>query len=334
MKSNSSNRIAYWDNLKAILIFLVVFGHFLLPIHSSRGICVNAVYTWIYLFHMPAFIFVSGFFSKKYVTNGANDIRKIIGFIVLYILYSLPTWISTALIAHKSVNFFSPTSAQWYLLCMALWYIIIPYCAKLKAVPMLIISIAIGLLVGLDINAGAFLSLSRCIVFFPFFLAGFHFDGLCLHTIKSQYKTIALLILLIALISTFLFPEFYNKHISILYADSAYSSAIIGVIERAIWYLLSNILVGALLFVIPHRPLPFTYIGQRTLAIYILHRPLRGICRYFGLYDYLNSDFQALLFCLILSLLLTFLLSEKHISILLNKVFKVDYKFILPKSSY
>ena len=56
-----SNRIAYWDNLKAILIFLVVLGH----IVPECGAITYWLRFAIYTFHMPAFVFVSGFFSKK-----------------------------------------------------------------------------------------------------------------------------------------------------------------------------------------------------------------------------------------------------------------------------
>ena len=63
----SEERIYYWDNLKCLLIFLVVVGHFLIPVYHDSGRSIEAVYFFIYLFHMPAFIFVSGFFAKSYL---------------------------------------------------------------------------------------------------------------------------------------------------------------------------------------------------------------------------------------------------------------------------
>ena len=53
----------YCDGLKFILIQLVVVGHFTLELFSNpiaRGIT-----NQIYSFHMPVFIFLSGYFSKK-----------------------------------------------------------------------------------------------------------------------------------------------------------------------------------------------------------------------------------------------------------------------------
>ena len=54
-------RIYYWDNMKGILIFLVVLGHALYSFQNFSKI--NAIVDIIYMFHMPAFVFISGYFS-------------------------------------------------------------------------------------------------------------------------------------------------------------------------------------------------------------------------------------------------------------------------------
>lgn len=56
-------RDLYFDNLKGILISLVVFGH-LIENFYFKSKFVEIVYTFIYTFHMPAFIFLSGLFFK------------------------------------------------------------------------------------------------------------------------------------------------------------------------------------------------------------------------------------------------------------------------------
>ena len=55
-------RDLYWDSLKFVLIFFVVYGHIIA--HYSELSRINmATYNYIYLFHMPLFVFVSGRFS-------------------------------------------------------------------------------------------------------------------------------------------------------------------------------------------------------------------------------------------------------------------------------
>lgn len=54
----NKERDYFFDNLKAVLIFLVVLGHFLLPIRGDNPLVV--VKRLIYVFHMPLFVFISG----------------------------------------------------------------------------------------------------------------------------------------------------------------------------------------------------------------------------------------------------------------------------------
>ena len=49
-----AERDYFFDNIKAVLIFFVVLGHFLLPIHEE-GILV-LIKRLIYVFHMPLFV--------------------------------------------------------------------------------------------------------------------------------------------------------------------------------------------------------------------------------------------------------------------------------------
>ena len=55
-------RLYRFDNIKFILIFLVVFGHMLefTPGYTNT----HDIYRIIYSFHMPVFIFVSGYFAR------------------------------------------------------------------------------------------------------------------------------------------------------------------------------------------------------------------------------------------------------------------------------
>ena len=61
-------RDAFWDMVKALLIFLVILGHsvqfILYP--ADKGIALvfaDSLFKGIYLFHMPCFIAISGYFA-------------------------------------------------------------------------------------------------------------------------------------------------------------------------------------------------------------------------------------------------------------------------------
>lgn len=61
-----NKRDAKWDNVKLILIILVVVGH-VADYYMSKSTIMYIIRFYIYIFHMPAFLFVSGLFSKRVV---------------------------------------------------------------------------------------------------------------------------------------------------------------------------------------------------------------------------------------------------------------------------
>ena len=58
-----THRLHYIDNLKGVLILLVVLGHCIQC--TDLDFDHNAVFRYIYSFHMPLFMCVSGFVSYK-----------------------------------------------------------------------------------------------------------------------------------------------------------------------------------------------------------------------------------------------------------------------------
>ena len=61
MNNTKKERDYLFDNYKVILIFLVVVGHFIQPAYGNNAL-INALKWMIVSFHMPAFIFISGYF--------------------------------------------------------------------------------------------------------------------------------------------------------------------------------------------------------------------------------------------------------------------------------
>lgn len=79
----NKKRIYLMDNYKGLLIFLVVFAHFTWECYSSSDIFSN-ISTTIYLFHMPMFIFISGYFSKSENSRSFKSINKLLLYYVIF----------------------------------------------------------------------------------------------------------------------------------------------------------------------------------------------------------------------------------------------------------
>ena len=77
-----SERLKSWDNIKGILIILVVFAQFLYDLQDK--VITNFIVDMIYMSHMPAFVFTSGYFSKKESSRNKKSILKLfIAYIIL-----------------------------------------------------------------------------------------------------------------------------------------------------------------------------------------------------------------------------------------------------------
>lgn len=95
----NKERDYFFDNLKAVLIFLVVLGHFLLPIRGDNPLVV--VKRLIYVFHMPLFVFISGYFAKKIYKNGQYNFKKILYLLKAYVVFVVA--IQTVSICHCGI---------------------------------------------------------------------------------------------------------------------------------------------------------------------------------------------------------------------------------------
>ena len=77
----SNNRLLYIDFLKGIAIFLMVMGHFLYGLHMPNNNGQYIIAQIIYTFHMPLFMFVSGYvfdLNNKYKWNSGFVISQIL----------------------------------------------------------------------------------------------------------------------------------------------------------------------------------------------------------------------------------------------------------------
>lgn len=158
----------YWDQVKGVLIIFVVFGHVLEQCLNGR---INTTtYSWIYTFHMPLFVFVSGYFTGiKDVRHYWNGLLSLFGqFVVFQVILTLPLLVGGAI-----YELLIPKYILWYLWCLLLWrmlyFVIDKY--KLNLWVLLFLSLICSLAVGYLPLVNEF-SFQRTFVFFPYFVLG------------------------------------------------------------------------------------------------------------------------------------------------------------------
>lgn len=180
-----SKRDTRLDGIKFVLIMLVIIGHikqFTLCDNLAFSVrLINKINHLIYLFHMPLFIMISGYFSRKKENNDfwISTWRLIRIYLVFHLF-----WVIIDVINYESLDinrFFYPSFSLWYLHCLIIWRIIlqyIPYKFLNNNLLVLILSFLISLLGGF-IPVENFLAIQRLFCFMPLFFLGFYVKKFC-----------------------------------------------------------------------------------------------------------------------------------------------------------
>ncbi|MFD1956951.1 acyltransferase family protein [Paenibacillus thailandensis] len=317
----------YFDNVKFVLIALVVIGHALEPLYSTSE-SAKALYNFIYFFHIPLFVFITGYFSKK---SG-----KLAPYLVLYVVFeSLYTLLDYYLNGRSSLQFtfFLPYWVTWYLLAVVIWKIALPYFAKLRY-PILFAS-CLAVLAGYVSTLGYTLSALRAINFFPFFLAGYYMKREYFgYLFKRPVKIASALIMILTLGFLFL----YGQRLNCEWLWGSYTYAKLGSTE---WYAgiyrigiaaVSVMLSIGVLSLIPTRRTTISEPGIRTMYPFLLHGFVLLIMEHQDIFRHIHTWADQLLLVLFAAAM-TFIFSMKWVETVCRVVFKPDLSFLYKKKS-
>ena len=275
---STKSRNYFLDNYKALLILLVVMGHFIEPCHTNNPVLESLKWI-IFSFHMPAFIFISGFFSKR-----AMSLEKLIQKLVIpYFVYELLYYFLYVFVIHKETGLYlnRPKFSLWYLMALFFWRIITPYFQKIPG--NMAIAFTAGLLIGYT-QLGNFFSIPRTLFFYPFFLAGYYFQEDWFEILRRHWKAFTLS--LTAFVCFFLGTAFLTGTeltTFIFYGRYSYEDmdmpGMEGLLVRAGCYVISFLMFFALSAVIPRKRYFFSVLGVRTMPIYLFHGLLYSVLK-------------------------------------------------------
>ena len=273
--SNIKVRDNRWDNFKGILIFLVVYAHFLWEYYEKYKYSkVYNIVTFIYIFHMPGFIFCSGFFSQSQNSKSKQSISKLL---ILYIIFDSSLMLYYYYYYTEMPNIFNPKNSYWYLLTLILWRMIIPFFDDENF--LIIKSFIIGLIIGYNNHFSIDLfSFKRTFAFLPFFVLGYkikkeHFNRIIKITNILIVKIICIIVF--CSYSFNLYENIRKRKINftgnmLLMGKYKYQNEIFKRIEV---FKLSLIMIILLLLALPNTKIPIiTMIGRNSLYIYLFHR--------------------------------------------------------------
>lgn len=263
-------RLESLDVLKGGLIILVVFGH-LLEYFIADDPLFKAVFSAIYLFHIPLFVLLGGMLAKPAL--GERDYHVL--FARLLLPLALLQVIYLVYLQHAQGNalkhLLDPFWMLWFLLSMCLWRLMLPVFLHLPAA--LPVSLALALVAGFSDHIGYDLSLSRTFYFFPFFLVGYLGRERLTSLVQRAVALWRLLFCL--LMAGVLMWSLQGLNNVVLFGSQGYTVAVVWTQHPALGRLCLLLLsaLGCLGFMamMPVSAGWLARMGQRTLTIYCLH---------------------------------------------------------------
>ncbi|MCF6526241.1 acyltransferase family protein [Streptomyces sp. JJ36] len=165
-------RDPFFDNAKYLAIVLVAAAHAWEPFRDGSR-AATALYLFVYTFHMPAFIVVSGYFSRDFDLGPRRVRRLIAGILVPYLVFEVAyAWFRRWADGDPDypVNVVDPQFLNWFLLALFLWRLTAPLWRAVRwPVP---IAVAAAVLSSVTPGIGPDLDLQRVLQFLPFFVLG------------------------------------------------------------------------------------------------------------------------------------------------------------------
>ncbi|MGP3979987.1 acyltransferase family protein [Streptomyces sp. KR80] len=281
-------RDAFFDNAKYLAIVLVAMGHSWEPLtDGSRA--AEALYMVVYTVHMPAFILISGYFSRSFDMRPDRLKRLVTGIAVPYVLFEVAysffkQWADDD--PSHPISLLDPWYLTWFLAALFVWRLTTPLW-KLVRWPVAL-ALAIATLASISPDIGDDLDLQRVLQFLPFFVIGLFMKPEHFQLMRRREVRILSV------------PAFAAATVIAYWAGPRMSSAWFyhrdsvqelaapwwtGLVMTPALFGCSVLLVCCFFAWVPRRKMWFTALGAGTLYGYLLHGFLAKGSRFWGWFD-------------------------------------------------
>ncbi|MGV9903783.1 acyltransferase family protein [Streptomyces sp. NPDC003388] len=281
-------RDSFFDNAKYLAIVLVATGHSWEPLKGDSRV-LEALYTVVYSFHMPAFIIISGYFSRSFDMRPDRLKRLITGVAVPYILFetAYPLFKNAVDHSHEEISLLDPWYLTWFLVALFVWRLTTPVW-KLVRWP-LPVAIGIAMLASVSPSIGDDLDLQRVLQFLPYFVLGLCMKPEYFRMVRRRWVRIASVPVFAAALAFGWWAVPRMNTAWFYHRDSAQELGApwwCGPVMVLAMMGCSLLLTACFFSWVPGRRLWFTALGAGTLYGYLLHGFLVKFADYRGWFDH------------------------------------------------
>jgi len=285
-----------FDTFRGLLMLSIPMSHFTKmsgnlysELYLGGGFPQDSLGGWVYItinvFVMQAFMFLSGYFSKK--PDRARE-TAFSTFMWPYLVWTTVYWgVRFFFFGNAHLEYLYPPFALWFLFALFFYRYFLKDMVKFQW--LLPLSLIMYLAAGQIEEFGDFMALGRMVSYFPFFLLGYYcskerlawIQQLKNHKVILAIWGIVLVLISVALckfgpnvgwyllresVDSFKFPWWYDTlgRIGIFFLSSAW----------IIW----------MVNVLPSKKNFISFVGMNTMPVYIFHLTLRYVIQFYGLY--------------------------------------------------
>ena len=313
-------RDPWFDTAKMLLVTLVVVGHSwtLLP----ETWVINRTYNWLYLWHIGAFVFITGYLSRRFTYSRRNLRRLVTTLLLPYLVFEGLFALFRVHVGGETLErlWLNPHWPMWYLIVLVAWRLVTPALRRLPwAFPATVVVSLLGGLVSAEV-----FDLNRILGLLPFFAAGLLADDRVMRAIRSRSARRASLVVLPAgvfvahLVESRLASEWLYYRTSYAALDTG---ALEGMVIRLALIVVSFAMIATALAWIPRHGGWFSALGAGSLVVYLFHGFFVKAAEYAGFEDW-GADKALLSFVLatVLSVTVSLTLSWRPVRKPLEKV--------------
>ncbi|GAA4801324.1 acyltransferase family protein [Streptomyces ziwulingensis] len=288
-RQGGTQRDAFFDNAKYLAIVLVAMGHSWEPLKGDSRL-LESLYQVVYAFHMPAFIIISGFFSRGFDLRPDRLRRLITGVAVPYVLFETAYPLFKRFVdhdPHQEISLLDPWYLTWFLVALFVWRLTTPIW-KLVRCP-LPLALVVAMAASAAPEIGDDLDLQRVLQFLPFFVLGLSMKAEHFRWVRRRSVRIAAVPVFAAAVavSWWAVPRmntgwFYHRDA----AQELGAPWWTGPVMTLALFGCSLLLTACFFAWVPRRHRWFTALGAGTLYGYLLHGFLIKGGDYLGWFDH------------------------------------------------
>ena len=290
MESDNKPRIFKFDNVKLLVIALVVIGSFAEEF-TMRSDMFRSWFVFVYSFHAPLYIFLSGLFQKQFKNDHKPSLHKvtyylILGYALKLMIFFMRRWNGEDV----GLDMFGGATLEWYL------FVIVMFTVTMYLVRGVHRYIVMGVSIVLGVAAGFFplgdeFYLMRYFVFLPFYAAGYYLTPARVRRFSHRLnvKLAGAAFMFIYFVLCFRERETIYPLRMLFTGRNPYSIVPIEgctFYHRLLCYGISAVLIISVIACIPNRKVPIiTRMGRNTLGVYFWHYPLVLLLWHIGVFD-------------------------------------------------